>query len=64
MTLRRMFALAVAVAAGLAVYRRRSRGVERRLDLYFEDGSMLNLPQESPEGEELLSLASDVLARA
>lgn len=64
MTLRRFLFLVVAAGAGAVVYRRRAEKPERRVDLYFDDGSMLNLPQESPEGEELLSLAADVLARA
>ena len=35
-----------------------------RVDLYFDDGSMVSLPETSPEALRLLPLARDVLRAA
>jgi hypothetical protein len=62
--MRRSVATLVGVAGGMiagAAFIRR-RGVERdRVDLYYEDGSMLSLPNGSPEAERLLPLAREIL---
>jgi hypothetical protein len=57
---------AIAAAAGAAVVlRRRARsGSRERVELYFEDGSMISLPGSSPESQRLAGLARDVLATA
>jgi hypothetical protein len=59
--------LAVFAVAGAAVYavrRRGRRGRRERVDLYFEDGSMVSLRSGSEEARRLLALARDVLAAA
>ena len=51
-----------AVAAGAAVLVRRSVGGSReRVDLYYEDGSMTSLENDTTDGERLLGLARDAL---
>jgi hypothetical protein len=52
------------VLAGLALLRRRASRRRERVDLYFEDGSMVSLAEGSPEAERLLPLARDVLSAA
>jgi hypothetical protein len=52
------------VSAG-AVFLRRARRKEReRLDLYFEDGSVISLGASRPEAARLMPLARRVLASA
>jgi hypothetical protein len=58
------FALALGSLAGAIVYRRRFRRPEERVDLYYEDGSMVSLAQGSPEVEQLLPLAREILDAA
>ena len=53
--------LGVGSAAGSAVFVRRGHRPARRVDLYFQDGSMLSLAQDTPEAERLLPLADEVL---
>jgi hypothetical protein len=48
--------------AGAAFLRRRSAQAER-IDLYYEDGSMVSLDDGSPDAERLLPLARDILRR-
>ena len=50
--------------AGAVAWRRRSAHRRERVDLYFEDGSMVSLEQGSLEADRLLPLAHDVLAAA
>ena len=50
--------------AGSAVYRRWFGGSRERLDLYFDDGSMVSLVEGSPEADTLLPVAREVLAAA
>jgi len=49
---------------GTIVYRRRSVRTRTRLDVYFEDGSMVSLAAGSPDADRLLPFARDVLAEA
>lgn len=56
--------LAAGSYAGSVLYRRRAARRRSRVDLYFEDGSMLSLAEGSPEAERLLPLARDVLDAA
>ena len=52
--------LAGGVLAGAAFIRR--RGVrQERVDLYYEDGSMISLSNGSPDAERLLPLAREIL---
>jgi hypothetical protein len=65
--LRRLFGLlvlAAAIFAGLVVYRRRVAARRERVDLYYEDGSMVSLEEGSPAAERLLPLAYDTLRSA
>lgn len=63
--MRRLLALGVAgAAAGIALWRRRAGAPAERVDLHFEDGSMVSLPTASEDAERLLELARDVLAAA
>jgi hypothetical protein len=64
--MRRSAALLVGVLggalAGAALVRRQTAHAER-VDLYFEDGSMLSLTAGSPGGERLLPLAREIIGR-
>ncbi len=57
-------AVAVASATGSVLLRRRRTRNQSRVDLYFDDGSMLSLGDSTPEAERLLPLAHEVLAVA
>ena len=46
--------------AGAAFIRRRSTQRER-VDLYYEDGSMLSLSNGSPDADQLIPLAREIL---
>jgi hypothetical protein len=56
--------LAAGSYAGSLLYRRRAARRRERVDLYYEDGSMVSLPEGSPGAERLLAIAHDVLAAA
>jgi hypothetical protein len=63
--MRRALALGLAgAAAGIAFWRSRRAGPEERVDLYFEDGSMVSLALTAGDAERLLDRARDVLAAA
>jgi len=63
--MRRLFALGIAgAAAGVALWRSRRSGPAERVDLHFEDGSMVSLTPAAGDAERLLALARDVLAAA
>lgn len=64
---RRLLAFAALVAGwlvGLALYRRAATTRRERVDLYFEDGSMLSAGEGTPEAARLLPLARDALGAA
>jgi hypothetical protein len=65
MRARRALALGAAVgsAAGAVLLRRRARSRDR-LELYFDDGSLVTLAQGTPEAEPLLLHARELLAAA
>jgi hypothetical protein len=52
---------ALGSAAGALFLRRRARGRDR-VELYFEDGSLVTLAQGTAEAEPLLSHARELLA--
>ena len=50
--------------AGAIFYRRRFAGRPDRVDLYYDDGSMVSLTEGSPDAERLLPLARALLDAA
>lgn len=54
--------LASGAFAGVVAYRRSFGRRRDRLDVYFDDGSMVSFAEGSPEADRLLPLARDVLA--
>ena len=65
MARRRLFALLLAAGSllGLGLYARRDRAQER-IDLYFADGSMVSLAEDSPDAARLLPLAREAMRAA
>ena len=64
---RRLFALAgfaSGALAGTAAYRRCFGGSRERPDVYFDDGSFVTFGPGSPEADQLLPLAQQVLTAA
>jgi len=64
---RRLLALlgfALGVVAGTFLYRRSTGRRRDRLDVYFDDGSMVSLVEGSPEAERLLPVARELLLTA
>jgi hypothetical protein len=64
---RRLLVTAVVGAgsfAGTMLYRRRTERNRTRVDLYFDDGSMVSLASGSPDAERILPLAGEALAAA
>jgi hypothetical protein len=65
--LRRLFGLLTLVGlafAGVVIYRRRFMARRERIDLYYEDGSLVSLEQGNDGAGRLLPLAHDVLRAA
>jgi hypothetical protein len=58
-----LLGVAGGMLAGAAFVRRRSARAER-VDLYYEDGSMVSLSNGSPEAERLLPIAREILRRS
>lgn len=54
-------AAGVAAAVGAALYLRRRSAGEERVDLYYEDGSMVSPAEDAPETERILLLARDAV---
>ncbi|TMJ93142.1 MAG: hypothetical protein E6G67_13305 [Actinobacteria bacterium] len=57
--MKRKFLTVVGFATGISFAKPRDR-----VDVYFEDGSMVSFVAGSPEAEKLLPVAGDVLAAA
>ena len=53
---------ATGVFAGSVVYRRSFARRPERVDVYFDDGSMVSFADGSSEGDALLPIARDALA--
>jgi hypothetical protein len=65
--IRRLLGLAALLGFALAVasFVRRGAGRRReRVDLYYDDGSMVSLPDGSADSERLLALGRDALRAA
>ncbi|HVM17479.1 MAG TPA: hypothetical protein VM290_07855 [Gaiellaceae bacterium] len=64
--MRRLSAVGVLVGAAgaAALLRRRSAERRERVDVYFEDGSMLSLEDGAPDAAQLLAHARDALRAA
>jgi hypothetical protein len=58
------FLVAVGTLVGAIVYRRRFARREERVDVYYEDGSMVSVGEGSAVFDRLLPLARDVLDAA
>jgi hypothetical protein len=54
--------LVAAGAVGTVLVRRALRRSEERVDLYFDDGSMISLEGDSAEAQRLLPVARDLLS--
>jgi len=52
------------LAAGSVLYRRSVGRRRQRVDIYFDDGSMVSFTDGSPEADRLLPAARDALAAA
>ena len=65
---RRKLVIPVVIGAGsflgTMLYRRRSVRSRTRVDVYFDDGSMVSLAAGSPDADQLLPHADEVLAAA
>jgi hypothetical protein len=57
-------ALVAGARAGLVALRRRSARRRDRVDVYFEDGSMVSLSDGEPEASTVLPLARRILETA
>jgi hypothetical protein len=56
--------LAAGSFGGSLLYRRRAARRRERVDLYFEDGSMVSLPEGSAGADRLLPIAHEILHAA
>ena len=55
---------ATGIFAGSVIFRRSFAKPRQRVDVYFDDGSMVSFVDGSPEADKLLPVAVDVLAAA
>jgi hypothetical protein len=58
------FLLTAGSLAGTVFYRRRAARRRERIDVYYEDGSMVSLAEGSPEAATVLPLARRILETA
>jgi hypothetical protein len=59
-----LFGFATGLAAGTVLYRRGAARKRERVDLYFDDGSMVSLGDGSPGAEALLPVARRIISAA
>jgi len=57
-----LLGFASGVLAGSVLYRRTIARRRERVDVYFDDGTMVTLADGSPEAEQALLIARDALA--
>ena len=65
--MRRSIAALLGVAGGMlagAAFLRRRSVQRERVDLYYDDGSMVSLSNGSPDAERLLPLAREILRKS
>ena len=55
---------ATGIFAGSVIFRRSFAKPRDRVDIYFDDGSMVSFVDGSPEAEKLMPIAGNVLAAA
>jgi hypothetical protein len=58
------FLLAVGSAIAAVLFRRRAARAKERVELYFGDGTMVSLAEDSPGAEQLLLHARELLGAA
>jgi hypothetical protein len=61
MTRRKALVVVAAVAGALAVLRRHKGAGAARIDVYYDDGSMVSLERDTPQAGRMLALAADAL---
>jgi hypothetical protein len=59
-----LFGFATGLFAGSVLYRRTVARRRERVDVYFDDGSMITFDDGSPEADTLLPIARDALSAA
>jgi hypothetical protein len=59
-----LFGFVTGLAAGSVLYRRTVARRRERVDVYFDDGSMITYDDGSPQADTLLPIARDALAAA
>jgi hypothetical protein len=59
-----LLGFATGIFAGSVIFRRSFAKPRDRVDIYFDDGSMVSFVDGSPEAEKLMPVAADVLAAA
>jgi hypothetical protein len=59
-----VFGFATGLFAGSVLYRRTVARKRERVDVYYQDGSMITYDEGSSEADELLTVARDALAAA
>lgn len=59
-----LFGFATGLVAGSVLYRRTVARRRERVDVYFDDGSMITYDDGSPEADTLLPIARDALDSA
>jgi uncharacterized protein (DUF697 family) len=65
--MRRSVAAALGVAGGMvaaSAFMRRRGALREHVDVYYEDGSMISLPNTSPDAQQLNDAARDILRAA
>ena len=59
-----LLGFATGIFAGSVIFRRSFAKPRDRVDIYFDDGSMVSFVDGSPEAEKLMPVAGNVLAAA
>ena len=59
-----LLGIGLGAGAGTILLRRGGRARRERVDLYFDDGSMISLTDGSPDAAQLLPLARRILGEA